>query len=310
MEVIDQRDRRAREQRQIEHDVQAEDVEEREHTERDIGRFDAQPGVTLQLFQIREQRSVREHRGLRRTGRARGEQQHREVVGAARDRRTSVLRVAHLGVDHQHRWRGGGARRSSSGAIGVFRRRDQQRGRGDLQLTRELVRGRRGIERHGCPARRKGPEIRRHERGLVAREQRDAIPHVDAGREQIACRARARAASSPWLTGSPAPTSAGRSGVVAAAPSRAATRFIGPGGYAGSRARSVATKCENSCSSIAPCVSLCCVQDRGSRSCERAVWSSPGNPRGPPHTQPPSPPHQRPQSRPGSPVLSSLPPPC
>ena len=40
------------------------------------------------------------------------------------------------------------------------------------------------------------------------------------------------------------------------------------------------------------------IQDRGFRSGSWAVWSSPGNSRSRPHTQPPSPPHQRPLLRP------------
>ncbi len=105
MEVVDERDCRARVQREPEHDVEAVDVEERQHAERDVVGGDAQSGVRLHLLDVREQRAVREHGGLRRAGRARGEQQDREIVGAwSRRERLGVAVVGRCElVDDDHR---------------------------------------------------------------------------------------------------------------------------------------------------------------------------------------------------------------
>ena len=65
MEVVDERHRTARGQREAEHDVEAEHVEERQHREGDVVGPDAQPRMRLHLLEVGEQRTVREHRGLR-----------------------------------------------------------------------------------------------------------------------------------------------------------------------------------------------------------------------------------------------------
>ncbi len=148
MEVVDQRDRRAGVQRETEHDVQAVDVEQREHAERDVARFDAQAGVRLHLLDVREQGTVREHGRFRRTGGARGEQQDREIarglwsrgVGSWSSTRSARLVLGRSSIiddgDRAHRPVTDGA----AGEVGVRRGREHEHGFDGVELACELLR--------------------------------------------------------------------------------------------------------------------------------------------------------------------------
>ena len=212
--------------------------------------------MALQLFEVGKQRSVRELGGLRWSRGPRGEQQHREVarracrvVRAPRPLRTPRRRAPTSAARTR--------RASSPGGPGRHAR-----------ATRRPTPVRRSRARARSPARAppgsaEPPPPRPPTSPDTPSRTRARCPPSSATRSPGATRAASsevaraeRAAISPWDTGSPVPTRAGRSGVVAAAPSSAATRFIGRGGWAGRRARNVATKRTKFRSRIAPSVSL------------------------------------------------------
>ena len=79
---------------QPEHDVQPEDVEQRQHAEHHVVGALLAARVGLALLEVREQVAVGEHGGLRRAGGAAGEDQHREVVVAPVDAPAPARRPA------------------------------------------------------------------------------------------------------------------------------------------------------------------------------------------------------------------------
>ena len=152
---------------------------------------DAQPGVRLHLFEVREQRTVREHRGLRRARRARGEQQHREIVGVACDGRGRAAAVARFGVEHQQRRCAASARAvARRAAVGVLGGRDEERGRDDPRARARAPARARRVERHRDRARRQRREVGGHERGLVAGDDRDPVAGARPCRPSTACAPR------------------------------------------------------------------------------------------------------------------------
>ena len=82
IEALDDRDRRARRERQAERDVEPEHVEERQQAEPDVVGTQREPGMALHLREVRGQRTVGEDRGLRRPGGAGREEQHGGIVVA------------------------------------------------------------------------------------------------------------------------------------------------------------------------------------------------------------------------------------
>ena len=103
VEMVDQRDGRAGPQREAEHDVEAVDVEHRQHAEGHVVGMQSQPRMRLHLFEIREQRAVRQDCGFRSAGRSRGEQQHGRIVFVARDERRCSCGRLGLGRKHCQR---------------------------------------------------------------------------------------------------------------------------------------------------------------------------------------------------------------
>ena len=85
IEPLDERDRASAVQRKAEHDVEPEDVEQREDAEHDVVGSVGEPGVTHDLVEVGEQVPVRQDGGLGRAGRPRGEEQGGDVVGRAID---------------------------------------------------------------------------------------------------------------------------------------------------------------------------------------------------------------------------------
>ena len=76
-------------EREAEHDVQPEDVEQRQHAEHHVvGPPSPRPGCACIWLEVGEQVAVGEHRRLRRAGGAAREEQHGQVVvGTVDDRR-------------------------------------------------------------------------------------------------------------------------------------------------------------------------------------------------------------------------------
>ena len=185
MEVVDERHRAARDQRETEHDVETEHVKERQHRERDVFFGDAQPGMRLHLLEVREQRTVRQHRGFGRARGAHGEEQHREVALGPLDRREPFGRQLRLvvGIEDEQRHRGRALHAGAAREIGVGRRRDQQRGLHHGELARELERGRGAVDRHGDAARDEHRQVGDHERGVVPREDHDPGAGIVLGRQ-------------------------------------------------------------------------------------------------------------------------------
>jgi hypothetical protein len=79
-------------ERQAQHDVEAEDVEQRQHAEGHVGGELLAALVALDLLEVREQVAVAEHGRPRRSGGAAGEHQHGQVAGLALDDRHGVDR--------------------------------------------------------------------------------------------------------------------------------------------------------------------------------------------------------------------------
>ena len=185
MEVVDQRHTRAGHQRETEHDVEPEHVEQRQHGERDVVGADAQAGVRLHLLEVREQRSVREHRGFRRAGRTRGEQQHREIARVAIDRHERIGRelIGLLGVvDHRRDVRRA-LRAGPAREVGERRGGHDDRGFDDGKLAGQLERRRRRVDGDGDAAGGQGREVDVDEGELVPRQDHDALSRPDTGRE-------------------------------------------------------------------------------------------------------------------------------
>jgi hypothetical protein len=140
MEVVDERHCAARHQRETEHDVEPEHMEQRQHRERDVTHADAQSRVRLHLFEICAQGTVREHRRLRRARSSRGEEQHREIVGGALDGCHRLAgKIRHVaGVVHEQRNGGLALSARASREVGIRGRRHDERGRDHPELAREL----------------------------------------------------------------------------------------------------------------------------------------------------------------------------
>ena len=170
---------------------------------------DPQPGMRLHLLDVREQRAVREHRGLGRARGAGGEQQHREIGRVLRcelggragrgetvddDHRDFVLQDSSEDSSRRDRY-WATARRARSAM-----RPDASTRRGSTASSsrRELVRRRPDVQRHRDRARRERPEVRGDERGLVPGDDRHpvargrALGHRRGDGRRLAPRARRR----------------------------------------------------------------------------------------------------------------------
>jgi hypothetical protein len=120
MEVVDEGESRAREEREIECDVEPVDMEERKHAEADIVAVETQSGMRLHLFQVGAQRTVRQHRRLRRSGGTRCEEQDGDVVVRARDR-LELFGCFLRAVQHEHGLRRVVLRNRAPRQVGVGR---------------------------------------------------------------------------------------------------------------------------------------------------------------------------------------------
>ena len=187
-------------EREAEHHVHAEDVEQGKHTEHDVVGPEPASGLRLQLLEVRVQVAVREHRRLRGARGAAREEQGGEVVRRARGHRRGVggeeilerrgigERVAGGADDEPDRWHRGAVDLAPARAPG---RSDDHRGRLDrLDLAHELGSRAERVQRDHDAADPEHGEIRDDERGVVGAEQADPIAGAEPPSDEAASKRR------------------------------------------------------------------------------------------------------------------------
>ncbi len=154
------------------------------------------------------------------------------VVGFACDGFGRAAAVARFRVEHQQRGAPIGARRRPSPAVRVFGGRDEERGLDLRELPRQLLGGRKRIERHRNCTHRQRRKVCSDEGRFVVGNDRHPIAdaHVLTEQRVRPCDPGAElAVASPVRRRPRAPVDPASH---AAAASSASTRFIGCGGYA------------------------------------------------------------------------------
>ena len=182
VEALDQHDRGARGQREAEHHVEAEDVEQRQDAEHDVVGASC-PGVGAALLDVGQQVAVGEHRRLRRAGGAAGEQQHGD--GARLELRDAERLAIEVVVERQPRRRCCGRR---------WRRRCARSGPTRVDRSPRLARHRADHHRHGA---HRGELLTRSlysgwSGSAEQRSRRDRPPRDTTRRSNARCRTAGR----------------------------------------------------------------------------------------------------------------------
>ena len=188
VEALDQSGRTPAAQGKVEHDVEPEDVEQREDAEHHVVGPVGEPGVAHDLVEVREQVAVREHGRLGRAGRPRGEEQRGDVVRSAVDgndglgievvlQRVRALDSGALGREHVlepgPRPVDTGERLAAAGPD----HRDPSAGGRDLPL--ELGRRAGRVERHDRGPGPQRRQVRHHEEPVVGGHQGHPVAGLD-----------------------------------------------------------------------------------------------------------------------------------
>ena len=164
-----------------ERDVEPEDVEEGQRREADVLGGHLQPGVALDLADVRLEVPVREHRGTRRARRAGREEQHRE------------LRLVALGLD-RHRFRlrqlRGTDRTGQLEQVLGAGAAHHDPGPDAGHLDRVGGHGRARVDGHGDRAGPERAEVRADEVGVVPARDRDPVARLHPERGEAPGRER------------------------------------------------------------------------------------------------------------------------